>query len=155
MSPIQSASWRALALLGAAGAMACGDARPTAPDAASQHRTLSLTSADGTALADALADARSRITPALGTDAAANHLDAALGHVSDAMTADDRGAFESALAEGDAAVRALAGHSGDPATPQDLDVVRLLFMQGRALLTAPAEGLLRRSASVPPAESPR
>lgn len=140
MSPIQSVSWRALALIGAAGAVACGDARPTAPDAVPRQPTLSLTSADSIAVAGALGDLQSRITPTLGRSAETLRLDAALGRVGAAIAGRDRSALESALAEGDAAIDALAGADRSGAAAQDLDVVRLVLAQGRALLTAQPDG---------------
>lgn len=151
MSPIQAASWRTLALLSAAGAMACGDARPTAPDAAPPHPSLSLTNGDSAAIASALSDLQSRITPTLGSTEEASRLDGAIGRVSAAIAAHDRDALESSLAEGDAAVDALVGEK-DGAAPQDLDVVRFVLAQGRALLTAPPEGLV--AASSPRATHP-
>lgn len=139
MSPGRSIPLRYLTLLGAAGAVACGDASPTAPQGAEPPAsTLALTAPDSAALASALDDIRFRIEPTLGGTPAVEALHGALARMSAAAAARRRAAFQAAVEESERAlgVLASAGNANvDGATAtSDLDAVRLVLLQASALL---------------------
>ena len=135
MSPGHPNSLRYLALLGAAGVVACGESHPTAPSAASSPpATFTLTPTDSAAFLSAVEDIRLRIVPMLGEAERAGALRNALGRVDDAVATRDRSALMSAVAMSEQALAALAHASdGDTGESADLDAVRLVLLQANAL----------------------
>jgi hypothetical protein len=145
MSPNRFSAVRALGVLGAAGAVACGDTPTTAPtDAAAASRaTLTLSATDSTAFVGAFADLRTRIEPSLGTTPTIAVLHRALAHVGAALASRNRTAAEIAIAEAEQAVTELASTPDDASSQaevadQELDAVRLVLLQARAVLEPPS-----------------
>jgi hypothetical protein len=147
MSPNRFTAVRALGVLGAVGAVACGDASTTAPtDAvAAAHATLTLSAEDSAAFVGALADLRMRVEPTLGTTRAVETLNDALTQVGAALTTRNRSALEAAISGSEQALMELASAPEDasdrPTEPrvadQELDAVRLVLLQARAALEPP------------------
>jgi len=115
-------------LLGAAGAVACGDSHPMAPIA-----PLALTARESTALLSAVDDIRTRIEPTLGTSPSVAALHTALVRMSAAVVVGDRASVERAVQESESALMALEAQPSGGAA-QDLDAVRLVVAQAGSLL---------------------
>ncbi|HEX5970687.1 MAG TPA: hypothetical protein VFY85_02105 [Gemmatimonadaceae bacterium] len=137
MSPGHPNSLRYLALLGAAGVVACGESHPTAPSAApSSPATFTLSATDSAAFLSAVEDIRLRIVPTLGETERTGALRNALERVGDAVATRDRSALMSAVATSEQALAALAHASNeDTGESADLDAVRLVLLQANALTT--------------------
>lgn len=134
MSPGHSNSLRYLALLGAAGVVACGENHPAAPHASPPPASLALTAADSAAFQSAVEDLQLRIVPTLGESERAVALRSALDRVGDAAARRDDAALMSAVAMSEHALAALVGTT-DEDSPEsaDLDAVRLVLLQANAL----------------------
>lgn len=133
MSPGRSIPVRYLTLLGAAGAVACGDSHPTSPIA-----PLALTPRESTALLSAVDDIHTRIEPALGDSPSVATLHAALARMSAAVVVGDRANVERAVKESENALATLGAQSSGGSVEQELDAVRLLVAQATSLLEAPS-----------------
>jgi hypothetical protein len=131
---------RYLTLLGAAGVVACGDNHPTAPHALPPDPTaFSLTAKDSAAFLSAVKDIQLRIVPALTASDDATSLRTALTRVGEAVATRDRAALEDAVAMSEHALASIAGASDDDVGESaDLDAVRLVLIQAKALSSAPS-----------------
>ena len=134
MSPGHSIPVRYLTLLGAAGAVACGDSHPMAPVA-----PLALTARESTALLNAVDDIRTRIEPTLGTSPNVVALHTALVRMSAAVVVGDRASVERAVQESESALTALEAQPSGAGAAQDLDAVRLVVAQAGSLLDGKAD----------------
>ena len=140
MSTGHSLPLRYLTLLGAAGVVACGDNHPTAPHALPPDPVaFSLTAKDSAAFLSAVQDIQLRIVPTLAESDDASTLRTALTRVGDAVATRDRAALESAVAMSEHALASLAQASdADVGESADLDAVRLVLIQAKALSSAPS-----------------
>jgi len=135
VSPGHSYSLRCLALLGAAGVVACGENHPTAPNAVPPTpASFALTAGDSAAFLSAVEDINRRIVPTLGGAERAEALRSALERVGDAVAMRDKSALITAVAMSERALARLA-HASDVDTGEsaDLDAVRLVLLQANAL----------------------
>jgi len=135
VSPGHSFPRRYLTLLGAAGVVACGENHPSAPLSTQPDSvSFSLTAADSAAFLSAVEDIQLRIVPTLGASDGATTLHSALARVGAAVATRDRSALESAVTMSEHALASLAQASDDDVGESaDLDAVRLVLLQARAL----------------------
>jgi hypothetical protein len=115
--------------------VACGDNHPTALHSATPDPiAFSLTARDSAAFLSAVEDIQLRIVPALTASDDGTSLRAALARVGEAVATRDRAALESAVAMSEHALASLAHASdGDVGESADIDAVRLVLIQARAL----------------------
>lgn len=126
------------------GIAACGDAPTAARPAASAAQAppsalAALSDARMLDLAAAVADARSRLLPALGGEGAEADLRTALGRLDERLAAEDAAGVLEASAAVDAALSALAARDGGGIVAE-LDAVRLTLTEVRT--SAQGGGLL-------------